>query len=73
MMCAQPSLKVHINQSAVEGEYEFNVFVTTKGKDSTTTSTEVQKERILVVSGIPVITLSNVSIGSVAPGSTMKL
>ncbi len=65
--------KVHIDQSAVEGEYEFNVYVMAKGKDSATISTEVQKDRILVVSGMPVITLSNVSIGSVAPGSTNEV
>ncbi len=65
--------KVHIDQSAVEGEYEFNVYVTAKGKDSGTSFTEVQKDRILVVSGMPVITLSNVSIGSVAPGSTNEV
>ncbi|MFZ3385055.1 MAG: hypothetical protein WA144_14130 [Candidatus Methanoperedens sp.] len=65
--------KVHIEQSAVEGEYEFNVYVTAKGKDSGISSTEMQKDRILVVSGMPVITLSNVSIGSVAPGSTNEV
>ncbi len=65
--------KIHVDQNAVEGEYEFNVYVTAKGKDSssnTPAATTVLKDRILVVSGIPVITLSNASIGTVAPGST---
>jgi len=65
--------KVHIEQSAVEGEYEFNVYVTATGKDSGVSSTQIQKDRILVISGMPVITLSNVSIGSVAPGSTNEV
>lgn len=64
--------KTHVDQNAVEGEYEFNVYITAKGKDSSssTPTTAVLKDRILVVSGMPVITLSNTSIGTVAPGST---
>jgi hypothetical protein len=65
--------KIHVDQNAVEGEYDFNVYVTAKGQDNpsgNSPTTVVLKDRILVVSGMPVITLSNTSIGTVAPGST---
>ncbi len=67
--------KIHIDQKAVEGEYEFNVYITTKGKESegSTPITQVLEDRILVVKGAPVITLSNASIGAVAPGSTNEV
>ncbi len=65
--------KIHVDQNAVEGEYDFNVYITAKGQDSpdgNSPTTVVLKDRILVVQGIPVITLSNASIGTIAPGST---
>ncbi len=68
--------KIHIDQNAVEGEYEFNIYVTTKGKDGSGSSqptTVVLKDKTLVVKGIPVITLINTSIGTAAPGSTNEV
>jgi len=68
--------KVHIDKSAVEGEYDFHVHITSKGKVDSSGSlptTTMQEDRILVVSGTPVITLSNSSIGSAAPGSSNEI
>ncbi len=68
--------KVHIDKSAVEGEYDFHVHVTSNGKvDSggSIPTTTMQEDRILVVSGTPVITLSNSSLGTVAPGSSNEI
>ena len=68
--------KIHIDKSAVEGEYDFHVHVTSKGKvdssDSLSTTT-MQEDRVLVVSGTPVITLTNSSIDIVAPGSITQV
>lgn len=68
--------KVHIDKSAVEGEYDFHVHITSKGNvDSggSLPTTTMQEDRILVVSGMPVITLSNTSIETVAPGSSNEI
>lgn len=68
--------KIHIDKSAVEGEYDFHVHITSKGKVDSSGSlptTTMQEDRILVVKGMPVITLSNASIGTVAPGSTNEV
>ncbi|MCZ7399793.1 MAG: hypothetical protein O8C62_09000 [Candidatus Methanoperedens sp.] len=68
--------KVHIDKNAVEGEYDFHVHIISKGKSDSSGSsptTTMQDDRILVVSGTPVITLSNSSIGSVAPGSSNEI
>lgn len=68
--------KVHIDKNAVEGEYDFHVHITSKGKVDSSSSlptTSMQEDRILVVSGTPVITLSNSSQGSVAPGSSNEI
>ena len=65
--------KVHIDKGAVEGEYDFHVHITSKGKVDSSGSlqtTTMQEDRILIVSGMPVITLSNSSLGTVAPGSS---
>src|SRR3990172_6711169 len=64
--------KIHVDESAVEGEYDFHVHIISKGKSdssSSLTTTTMQEERVLVVSGTPVIILSNSSIETVAPGS----
>ncbi len=69
--------KIHIDKDAVEGEYDFHVHITSKeGKvDSSDNSptTTMQEDRILVVSGTPVITLSNSSLVTVAPGSSNEI
>ena len=68
--------KVHIDKSAVEGEYDFHVHITSKGKVDSSGSlptTTMQEDRILVVSGTPVITLSNSSVETVAPGSSNEI
>ncbi|MCX9014507.1 MAG: hypothetical protein OIN89_06915 [Candidatus Methanoperedens sp.] len=68
--------KVHIDKNAVEGEYDFHVHIISKGKSDSSGSlatTTMQEDRILVVSGTPVITLSNSSIGSVPPGSSNEI
>ncbi len=68
--------KIHVDQNAVEGEYDFDVHVTAKGQVSSSSnspSTIVLKDRVLVVKGTPIITLSNASIGTVAPGSTNEV
>lgn len=68
--------KIHVDKSAVEGEYDFHVHITSKGKvDSSNTlpTTTMQEDRVLVVSGTPVITLSNSSIDTVAPGSITEV
>ncbi len=65
--------KIHIDKSAAEGQYDFHVHITSKGKvDSggSLPTTTMQEDRILVVSGTPVITLSNSSLDTVAPGSS---
>ncbi len=68
--------KIHVDKSAVEGEYDFHVHITSKGKVDSSGSlptTAMQEDRILVVSGTPVITLSNSSLGTVAPGSSNEI
>lgn len=68
--------KVHIDKNAVEGEYDFHVHIISKGKSDSSGSlatTTMQEDRVLVVSGTPVITLSNSSIGSVPPGSLNEI
>lgn len=68
--------KIHIDKSAVEGEYDFHVHVNSKGKVDSSNSlstTTMQEDKVLVVSGTPVITLSNSSIGTVAPGSSNEV
>ncbi|PWB51213.1 MAG: hypothetical protein C3F06_10350 [Candidatus Methanoperedenaceae archaeon] len=68
--------KVHIDKSAVEGEYDFQVDITSKAtvdSNNDLAATTIQKDMILVVSGTPVITLSNSSPGSVAPGSSNEI
>ncbi|MFZ2410836.1 MAG: hypothetical protein WAW23_04620 [Candidatus Methanoperedens sp.] len=68
--------KIHVDKSAVEGEYDFHVHIISKGKSDSSGSsptTTMQEDRILVVSGTPVITLSNSSIGSAAPGSSNEI
>ncbi len=64
--------KIHVDESAVEGEYDFHVHIISKGKSdssSSLTTTTMQEDRVLVVSGTPVVILSNSSIETVAPGS----
>lgn len=64
--------KIHVDKNAVEGEYDFHIHITSKGKSDSSSSlstTTMQEDRVLVVSGTPVIILSNSSIGTVAPGS----
>lgn len=68
--------KVHIDKSAVEGEYDFQVDITSKAtvdSNNDLAATTILKDMILVVSGTPVITLSNSSPGSVAPGSSNEI
>ncbi len=68
--------KIHIDKSAVEGEYDFHVHVTSKGKvdpSNNLPTTTMQEDKVLVVSGTPVITLSNSSLGTVAPGSSNEV
>lgn len=67
------SFKVHIDQNTLEGEYEFIVYVTTKEKESGITTTAALKDRILVIKGTPIVTLSNTSISAIAPGSTNEV
>lgn len=64
--------KIHVDKSAVEGEYDFHVHIISKGKSDSSGSlatTTMQEDRVLVVSGTPVVILSNSSIETVAPGS----
>lgn len=68
--------KIHIDKNAVEGEYDFHVHIISMGKSDSSGSsptTTIQEDRILVVSGTPVITLSNSSIGSATPGSSNEI
>ncbi len=68
--------KIHIDKSAVEGEYDFHVHVISKGKVDSSNSlstTTMQEDRVLVVSGTPIITLSNSSVDIVAPGSITEV
>ncbi len=68
--------KIHVDKSAVEGEYDFHVHITSKSQvDSggSQITTTIQDDRVLVVSGIPVITLSNSSLDTVAPGSSNEI
>ncbi|NJD53070.1 MAG: hypothetical protein FIB07_09415 [Candidatus Methanoperedens sp.] len=67
------SFKVHIDQNTLEGEYEFTVYVTTKDKESDRITTVALKDRILVIKGTPIVTLSNTSISAIAPGSTNEV
>lgn len=64
--------KIHVDKSAEEGEYDFHVHIISKGKSDpggSLATTTMQEDRVLVVSGTPVIILSNSSIETVAPGS----
>jgi hypothetical protein len=66
--------RIYVNPDAVEGDYYFNVFVTSRGLDTssgnpaTPTTTKIE-DQILTVKGRPIIVLLNSTISKIAPMS----
>jgi len=61
--------RIYINPDAVEGDYFFDVHVTSRGKDSSAQSTTILKDRILTIEGIPTVILFNSTLEIVEPMS----
>lgn len=61
--------RIYINPDAVEGDYFFDVHITSRGKDSSALSTTILKDRILTIKGIPTIILLNSTLEIVEPMS----
>ena len=64
--------RIHVNPDAVEGDYFFDIYVTSIGKDSDIPTTTKLEDRILTIKGLPTIVLVNSTLGSIAPGSVNK-
>ncbi len=69
--------RIHVNPDAVEGDYFFDIYITSLGKDSDVPTTTKLEDRILTIKGIPTIVLLNSTLGIVEPMSvnreTLKL
>ncbi|MCZ7391792.1 MAG: hypothetical protein O8C68_09410 [Candidatus Methanoperedens sp.] len=67
-------IKIHVNPGAAEGDYFFNVYITFKGQQISSStpapivSTEI-KDQILTIKGTPVVVLLNSTLGIIAPMS----
>jgi hypothetical protein len=61
--------RIYINPDTVEGDYYFDVHITSRGTDSSTPSTTMLKDRILTIKGIPTIILLNSTLEIVEPMS----
>lgn len=61
--------RIHINPDAVEGDYFFDVDITSRGKDSSTQSTISLRDRILTIKGIPTVIVLNSTLEIVEPMS----
>lgn len=64
--------KVHVKPDALEGVYEFDVYVTSTSKEGFTTTTKLE-DKILSVKGIPRIILYKTSIGDIEPGTIKEI
>ncbi len=69
--------RIHVNPDAVEGDYYFDVYITYKGKETSSATPPTQittklKDQILTIKGKPLILLLNSTLGIVAPMSINK-
>jgi hypothetical protein len=70
--------KIHVNPDAVEGDYYFNLYITYKGRQISSTTpapvvTTELKDQILTIKGKPVVVLLNSTLGIVEPMSINKV
>lgn len=61
--------RIYVNPDSVEGDYFFDVYISYRGKDSSTQSTTVLKDRILTIKGNPTVILLNSTLEIVEPMS----
>jgi len=61
--------RIHINPDALEGDYFFDVHITSLEKDSSALSTTLLRDRILTIRGIPTVILLNSTLEIVEPMS----
>jgi hypothetical protein len=61
--------RIHIHPDALEGDYFFDVYITSRKKDSSALSTTLLRDRILTIRGIPTVILLNSTLGIVEPMS----
>ena len=61
--------RIHINPDALEGDYFFDVYITSLEKDSSALSTTLLRDRILTIRGIPTVILLNSTLEIVEPMS----
>ncbi|MCL7475547.1 MAG: hypothetical protein SCH39_01020 [Methanosarcinales archaeon] len=61
--------RIHINPDALEGDYFFDVYITSRGKDSSAPSTTLLEDRILTIKGTPTVILLNSTLEIVEPMS----
>jgi hypothetical protein len=61
--------RIYINPDAVEGDYFFDVYITSRGKDGSAPSTTILSDRILTIEGIPTVILLNSTLEIVEPMS----
>ncbi len=69
--------RIHVNPDAAEGDYYFDVYITSKGKEINTATpitpvTTRLDDQILTIKGKPLIVLLNSTLGIVAPMSINK-
>jgi len=69
--------KIHVNPDAAEGDYYFNVYITYKGQQISSTTpapivTTELKDQILTIKGKPLLMLLNSTLGIVEPMSINK-
>ncbi|MDD5472821.1 MAG: hypothetical protein PHU34_01600 [Candidatus Methanoperedens sp.] len=69
--------RIHVNPDAAEGDYYFDVYITSKGKQINTANqitpiTTKLEDQILTIKGKPLIVLLNSTLGIVAPMSINK-
>ncbi len=69
--------RIHVNPDAVEGDYYFTVYITSKGQQTyggtpATPLTTKLDDQILTIKGRPVIVLLNSTINTISPMSTNK-
>lgn len=66
--------RIHVNPDAVEGDYYFDIYITSRGKETNTATpitpgTTRLEDRILTVKGKPLIVLLNSTLGIIEPMS----
>jgi hypothetical protein len=70
--------RIHVNPDAVEGDYYFNVYITSKGKETygatpPTPVTTKLEDQILTIKGRPLLILLNSTLGVIEPMSINKV